>query len=316
MQQFQELEAQDVRAYWADEATDFTPWLADQIKDEDVSQLEDTLGLDLEVVDTEKDVGRYRVDVVAETVDDGRTVVIENQLEKPDHDHLGKSIAYAAGVDADIIVWLSPKFNDEHRDAMEWLNEKSREGIDFFALRIEVWKIGDSEPAVRLNPVEKPSEWKEKAKRSKGELTETQQLQEQFWMGFRDKIESRDTPLRARKPGEVWSEYDNPIGRTGFRIWFKINTVENSMGCELVISDDTDAFQQLNLERTKIESEVGNSLTWEGPTKTRSGKARSKIKIERDAELSQEESWDEYHDWLIEQGELFHEAFYDRIQNL
>jgi len=158
---FQDLEAQDTREYWANEAHDFTPWIASRIGSEDASQLEDTLGLDLDMVDTEKDIGRYRVDVLAETVDDGRTVVIENQLERSDHDHLGKAIAYAAGVDADIIAWLAPKFNDEHRDAMEWLNENSREGVDFFALRIEVWKIGDSEPAVRLNPVEKPSEWRE-----------------------------------------------------------------------------------------------------------------------------------------------------------
>ena len=112
MQTFQELKTQEVRHYWADEARDFTPWLASQIEDEGVSQLEDTLGLDLEVLDTEKDVGRYRVDIVAETVEESRTVVIENQLEQSDHDHLGKSIAYAAGVDADIIVWLAPKFND------------------------------------------------------------------------------------------------------------------------------------------------------------------------------------------------------------
>ena len=315
MQQFRELEAQDVRNHWADEARDFTPWLASQIENEDVSQLEDALGLDLEVVDTEKDVSRYRVDVVAETVDDGRTVVIENQLEQSDHDHLGKSIAYAAGVDADIIVWLSPRFNDEHRDAMQWLNENSREGIDFFALRIEVWKIGDSEPAVRLNPVEKPSEWKEKAKRSEGELTETKRLQEKFWAALRDRIESRETVLRARKPrAQHW--YPNPIGRGGFRLSFTINSVENTAGCELVIRDDADAFHELESQKKEIEDEIGESLVWLEPEETRAGKKRSKIRVGKSADLLQEESWDEYHNWLIERGERFHTAFYDRIQVL
>ena len=315
MQQFRELEAQDVRDHWADEARDFTPWLADEIENEDVSQLEDALGLDLEVVDTEKDVGRYRVDIVAETVDDSRTAVIENQLEKSDHDHLGKSIAYAAGLDADIIVWLAPRFNDEHQDAVQWLNETSREGIDFFALRIEVWKIGDSEPAVRLNPVEEPSEWKEKAKRSKDELSETKKLQEQFWTAFRDAIENRNTPLRARKP-YPYPWYPNPIGKTGFTLSFLANTVENRVGCELVIKDDAEAFQYLESQRDEIEAEVDESLVWIEPSETRAGKERSKIRIERDADLSREESWDEYRDWLIERGERFHEAFYDRVQNL
>lgn len=315
MQQFQELEAQNAREYWQDEARDFTPWLADQIENEGVSKLEDPLGLDLEVVDTEKDVGRYRVDVVAETVGDGRTVVIENQLESSDHDHLGKAIAYAAGVDADIIAWLSPNFNDEHRDAMQWLNENSREGIDFFALRIEVWKIGDSDPAMRLYPVEKPSEWKEKAKRSKGELSETKKLQEQFWTEFRDEIESRDTPLRARTP-QAWGEYSNPIGRTGFVLRFKINTVKNSMSCVLIIRDDAEAFDILESQNEEIESTISDPLIWTEPETTSSGKERAEISIESNANLSQEESWDGYHDWLIEQGELFHEAFYNRIQNL
>ena len=312
MQQFRELESQDVRGYWEDEARDFTPWLADQIENEDVSQLEDALGLDLEVIDTEKDVGRYRVDVVAETVDDSRTIIIENQLEKSDHDHLGKSIAYAAGVDADIITWLAPRFNDEHRDAMEWLNENSREGIDFFALRIEVWKIGDSEPAVRLNPVEKPSEWKEKAKRANGELTEIQQLQEQFWTVFRDKIEDRDTPLSERKPSpRHW--YDNPIGKSGFALSFRVNTVENKISCVLVIKDDIEAFRELELQTEAVESEIGDSLLWNEAEGT---KAHSKIASEREATLSNQNMWDEYHGWLIERGERFHKAFYDRIQNL
>lgn len=315
MQQFRELEAQDAREYWMDEARDFTPWLADEIENEDVSQLEDVLELDLEGVEMEKDVGKFRGDIVAETLNDRRTVVIENQLEQSDHDHLGKSIAYAAGLDADIIVWLAPQFNDEHRDAMQWLNENSREGIDFFALRIEVWKIGDSEPAVRLNPVEKPSEWKGIANQSKDELTETKKLQKRFWTEFRDKIKSRGRPLRPRKP-KPWGEYSNPIGSAGFVLRFKMNTVEGSMGCVLIIRDDAEAFQQLNAKKDEIENMIGAPLMWIEPVESRAGKERSKIKIERDADLLQEESWDEYHDWLIEHGERFHEAFYDRIQNL
>lgn len=82
---------------------------------------------------------------------------------------------YATGVDADIIVWIAPQFNDEHRDAIQWLNDNSREGIDLFAIRLEVWKISESNPAVRFNPVEQPSEWKDRARGAKNELSEREE---------------------------------------------------------------------------------------------------------------------------------------------
>lgn len=95
---------------------------------------------------------------------------------------------------------MSPQFNDEHKDAFHWLNKNSREGIDLFSIRLEVWRIAESPPAVRLNPVEDPSEGKEKTKRSEGEVSETKKLQEEYWTQFRDLITERVTPLRARKP--------------------------------------------------------------------------------------------------------------------
>lgn len=312
--EFQELEAQDVREYWQHEAHEFTPWLADQIQHEETSHLEDVLGLDLEVTEREKSVGRYSVDILAEVVDDGRSVIIENQLGSSDHDHLGKCIAYAAGVDADIIVWLSPKFNDEHKDAFNWLNKNSREGIDLFAVRVEVWKIADSPPAVRFNPVEDPSEWQEKAKRSEGELSETKQLQEQYWTLFRDRITSTDTQLRARKPyPHPW--YNNPIGRAGFMIQFTVNTVDDLLTAQLIIKDDPEAYQKLAQDQDQIEAELGKQPQWRPPEDATQGN-RGKIILYRDGDLTNEESWEEYQDWMIENGERIHEVFSDRIQEL
>lgn len=243
---FRELESQDVREYWDHEAQDFTPWLANQIRSENASHLEDVLGLDLEIIATEKSVGKYSVDILSEVGADDRQVVIENQLNTSDHDHLGKCIAYAAGVDADIIVWVSPSFNDEHKDAFQWLNKNSREGIDLFAIRLEVWKIADSPPAVRLNPAEDPSEWKSKAKRSEGEVSEMKNLEEEYWTQFRDLITERRTPLRPRKP-KPEHYYDNPIGRTGYKLQFKHKSAEKNLYCQLVIEDDTDSYKKLEM---------------------------------------------------------------------
>jgi hypothetical protein len=312
--EFRDLEPQDVREYWEHEAHEFTPWLADSIRDEDASHLEDVLGLDLEVIETEKSVGKYSVDIVAEVIDDGRQIVIENQLKASDHDHLGKCIAYAAGVDADIIVWVSPQFNDEHKDAFQWLNKNSREGVDLFAVRLEVWRIGDSPPAVRLNPIENPSEWKEKAKRSEGELSETKKLQEEYWTQFRDLIGEHDTPLRTRKPKpQHW--YNNPIGRSGFKLQFTVNTVENRLYCQLVIQDDSEVYQELERQKDQIEDEIDESLIWSPPEEAQRESKRAKITLRRPGELTDKDAWDAYHTWMIEQGEQFHDVFYDRIQN-
>jgi hypothetical protein len=315
MPDFASLESQEVREYWEHEAQEFTPWIASEIRAEGVSELEDSLGLDLQIIEEEKSVGRYNVDILAEVVDDNRNVVIENQLNPSDHDHLGKSIAYASGVDADIIVWIAPRFYDEHQDAVQWLNENSREGVDLFAIRLEVWKIGESDPAVRLNPIAEPSEWKEKAKRPEGELTETEQLQEEFWTEFRNRIEDRDTPLSARKPyPQHW--YNNPIGKVGFELSFIFNTRDNELRAQLIIEDDGEAYQQLIEQSQQIESEFGSELTWKAPEETRSGKERSRIIVTKSVDVTDQDQWDEYLDWLIEYGEQFHEVFYDRIQRL
>lgn len=315
MTEFGAFEPQDVRDFWAHEEHQFTPWLVQEIESAQASDLEDVLGLDLGVLAREKSVGKYNVDIHAEVIEDGRSVVIENQLERFDHDHLGKALAYAAGLDADIIVWIAPRFDDEHRDAIQWLNENSREGIDLFAIRLEVWRIGDSQPALRFNPVEEPSEWKTRVQRKTGDLSETKQLQEAFWTEFRDRIETRKTPLHPRKPKPEY-RYANPVGVGWAHLAFGILVDEDRMYVSLTISDDEKAFWQLHESRISIEEELGQELVWEEPQETPAGRWRSQIMVYQDADLSEYEMWDGYHDWLLEIGERFLEVFPDRLNDL
>lgn len=313
--EFEALEPQEARDYWAHEAQDFTPWLADQLDADGTSQLEDVLELDLDVLEREKRVGKYSIDLYAEIPEDNRKVVIENQLSDSDHDHLGKTIAYAAGVDADIIVWIAPKFNDEHRDAFQWLNNQSREGVDLFALRLEVWRIGDSKPAVRLNPVVEPSEWKETLKESTEELTETKRLQKEFWTAFRDRIDTPRSPLSPRKPkAQHW--YNNPVGKTGFTLKFKVSTKKNRAEVGLLIRDDEDAYYELERDRAAIEAAFDSDIEWQEPWETSAGKYRSQIICTRSMDLQNRERWDEYLDWLVTHGEKFREEFGPRVAEL
>ena len=115
------LEPVDLRAVWPNEASDFTPWLA-----ENLEELSKALGIDLELIQREAPVGSFSLDIHARDVNQNRTVVIENQLEPTNHDHLGKVLTYAAGHNADVMVWIVKEFRDEHRQALDWLNQRTR----------------------------------------------------------------------------------------------------------------------------------------------------------------------------------------------
>ncbi|AHG05028.1 hypothetical protein HALDL1_16550 [Halobacterium sp. DL1] len=313
MPEFTNLSREPVREYWADEARKFTPWLADQIESEDPSEVEDVIQLDLSLRGTEQSVGRYNLDILAEA-EDGRTVVIENQLEPSDHDHLGKCLAYASGVDADIVVWISPRFNDEHSDAFQWLNDHTQEGIDLFALRLEVWRIGDSDPAVRFTAVEEPSEWKAQAQRST-ELTDTKKRYLEFWTGFRDVIQESDTPLSARKPfPENW--YNNPIGRSGMKLQFKVSVQNGMAAAQFVIDDNPDAFEALQDEAAAIDAQIQGDVEWHSVEDSPDRSNRSRVTVTRDIDLEDEEKWPEYYDWLLHRGTELHDVFSDRVRDL
>lgn len=313
---FAELKGKDVRSYWKDEAKDFTPWLAKKIRSDDTSALEDEIDIDLESVKTEKSVGKYSLDILAQSMEGEKQVVIENQLNPSDHDHLGKTIAYASGIDADVIIWISPKFNDEHKDAVKWLNKNSREGIDFFAIRLEIWQIEDSCPAVRFNSVVEPSEWVKKAKRSDKELTENEKMREEFWTQLRDKIEERNTNLRARKP-QTNNWYKNPIGKSNMHLSFNFYTNKNQIACSLVIRDNAEAYEMLKDEKDEIEQEIEKELIWVPPSDTDTDRDRAKIRaIKGVKDLEDRGEWDNYLEWLINMGEKFYDSFYERLQQI
>jgi len=163
----------DVREVWKDEAGGFTPWL---VKEDNLALLADTVGIELELEATEKDVGPFRADILCKDTVDGHWVLIENQLEKTDHTHLGQLLTYAAGLKAVTIVWIAKHFTEEHRAALDWLNEITDDRFNFFGLEIELWKIGESPTAPKFNMACKPNEWT-KATPPVGEITETVTLQ-------------------------------------------------------------------------------------------------------------------------------------------
>ena len=150
------LERVDLGTVWKNEAIGFTPWLA---REEILQILGDTLGLDLQMEAREKPVGRFRADIICKVIGIDSWMLIENQLGRTDHLHLGQLLTYAAGLQAVTIVWLAAQITDEHRAALDWLNQITHEDFRFFGLEIELWSIGDSLGAPKFNIVSMPNDW-------------------------------------------------------------------------------------------------------------------------------------------------------------
>ena len=171
-----------LREFWSGEASDFTPWLADE---ENISLLGETIRVELEVEAQERNVGPFRADILCKDTATDDWVLIENQLERTDHTHLGQLLTYAAGLEAVTVVWIAERFTDEHRAALDWLNEITAEGFSFFGLEIELWRIGDSPMAPKFNVVSHPNDWTKTVSRISRaeELTPTDQLYLEYWTG-------------------------------------------------------------------------------------------------------------------------------------
>ena len=150
------LEQVDLGTAWIDEAQDFTPWLA---MEPNLAILGKTIGIDLELVGQEHNVGLFRADIFCKNTADNSWVLIENQLRRTDHGHLGQLLTYAAGLQAVTIIWVAARFTEEHRAALDWLNGITREEFRFFGVEIELWQIGSSPPAPKFNVVAKPNDW-------------------------------------------------------------------------------------------------------------------------------------------------------------
>ncbi len=157
------LERVDLRKAWVSEPADFTPWLA---REENLAFLGEALGMSLVLEATEKSVGPFAADILCREPQTEQWVLIENQLEQTDHTHLGQIITYAAGLNAVTVIWVAATFVEEHRAALDWLNEVTAEGTNFFGVDVELWRIGDSAVAPKFNIASKPNAWSKRVTKS------------------------------------------------------------------------------------------------------------------------------------------------------
>ncbi len=297
-------EIKDLRKIWKHEALDFTPWLSE---DDNLKQLADAVGLEITLEETESSVGDFSVDIYALETNTGRKIIIENQLEDTNHDHLGKLITYASGKSADIVIWVVKRAREEHRSAIEWLNNHTDDKIAFFLVEIKLYQIGDSDIAVKFEVVEKPNDW---TKEIKKQTSSSPILQERldYWIAFNEYAFDNTAfakEFNKRKAStDHWMNFS--VGSSVCCISVSQVRKYSNLIVEWYISDDKDLYKMLYTHKDEIEQEIGLALEWwELPEK----KASRIIAFYHDADFDNRDEWNNQFLWVIDTAIKMKRAF-------
>lgn len=298
------LKKLDLRSYWQHEAFNFTKWLAEP---ENLGELSDEIGIGIEGVQTEANIGRFHVDILAQEENTGRTIIIENQLEQTDHAHLGQLITYAAGKKAEYIIWIVREVREEHTQAIDWLNEHTDDEINFFLVRVELWQIGESLPAPKFTILCRPNDWAKSVRGGTlpGDLSDTKTMQLDFWQQLREYAAEVKSELKLRSPRpQHW--YDISIGRADCHLALIANTVDRQVGCECYIPNDKELFQRFLKNKDAIEKEllVTEPLQWQELPE----KKASRIRVLHPIDFNKQDRKEAF-DWLIKTATKFKKVF-------
>ena len=314
-QELATIERVDIRAVWSNEAIDFTPWLA-----ENLSILGEALGLDLQLESQEAPVGGYSLDILARDVGNGHLVVIENQLGPTDHTHLGQLLTYAAGFDANVVVWIAKEFRDEHREALDLLNHRTDEETGFFGVEVELWKIDESRPAVNFKLVSTPNEWRKQTVstgRTRGGVSERSEKYREFFQGLLYTLREEHRFTNARK-GQPQNFYFFSSGVSGFSYGANFNA-DGRVRVELYIDFGEQERNKRIFDRFEeqkdpmFESTLGEELVWERLENRRA----SRIAILRQGSIDDDdETLKGIQDWMVKKLLTFERLFGPRLAEL
>jgi len=307
------LEMLNVREVWADEARNFTPWLLDN-----AGYLSEVLGIEIELEERERAIGSFSLDLFGRDLTNEAPLIVENQLEETDHRHLGQLLTYAAGTDATTVLWVASKFRDEHRQALEYLNNMSGETARFFGIEIQVAVIGDSDPAPIFNVVVQPSDWRAQVagQRPSSGLTELQIAYRSFWTQYLETIhETHPGATNMKAPQRSnWMNLFFPRSGTVISAGFAAGA---RLYCDFYIdlrdaSRNTAVFEALKARRAEIEAELGTKVEWDEMVNRRA----CKIRVERDGSVSQPDDWSVYISWLMKWHVEFRRVFGKEVNAL
>lgn len=267
---------------------------------------------------TEKNVGPFRADIVAKDIQTNQFVLVENQLNKTDHLHLGQLVTYGAGLQAATLVWIAEEFTEEHRAALDWLNAHTEETVRFFGIVVQLWRIGNSLVAPKFTVSSQPNDWSRSvstAARKVGfeDLSETRQLQLQYWTALREYLMEHSKVVRPQKPqAHNWTDFR--LGRSGFHLSASFNSREQHMTVALNISGPHAKEHYFELYKVKqiIQTEVGVDLEWRELPENKWSWVVSSFS----ADPSDKLDWDVQHAKFHNLLEAFYRVFVPRIRNM
>jgi hypothetical protein len=250
----------DLREIWKHEALNFTSWLA-----ENVDVLKEQLGVDLTVVEKEKSVGPFSVDILAKD-GAGRLVIIENQLERTDHDHLGKVLTYLSNLDAKVAIWISSDPRPEHVTAVDFLNENMPSDTQFFLVKLQAFRIGDSDAAPLFTVEAGPSEGRTAGGEIKKEFAEKDKRRYEFFEQLLERCKSKTSLFSNVSPVGYQGWLNTGAGKAG--LMWSLVAMNKSARAELFFCAPTQETNKKRFEvmlehKEDIEKRFGEPLTWD-----------------------------------------------------
>ena len=304
------LEPVDLETAWDNEPAGFTPWLAEP---ENLRLLGDAVGCELELEALEMPVGSFRADIVCRDAGTGTRVLIENQLDRSDHGHLGQTFTYAAGLDAADVVWLAQRFTDEHRRALDWLNRIAGGAVRFFGLEIELWRIDGSRAAPRFNVVCGPSD--DALSRGAARFPREESGHRGYWSGVLERLDSADGPVSGKRQPPDKRRMVFRGGRKGFDIVVTAPRWKSRLGVQLYIrgNDARRRFALLEAQKAEIERELGYALTWDERPRERACIVSLYL---HGADPDNEADWPRQHDWIASHVNDIYRVFAWRVKTM
>ena len=316
MSKLDRLQPVELREIWPNEAADFTPWLAEE---ENLILLGETLGMELEFEGQEINAGDFRADILCRNTEDDSRVLIENQLGRTNHKHLGQILTYSAGLNIHTVIWIARKFRAEHRAALDRLNKITDEHFRYFGIEIKVWQIGNSACAPQFEIVSKPNDWnrtvsRETQRAESKDFSEARLQRKKFWAQFRDYMIQKSSQLQIRERKSTRALYFH-IGRRGFMlgVWQRVKRKDIGVSIYITGQNSKAYFDLLKEQRQEIDKKLGGQLVWWEDPK---GKG-SRVYLKKDSmNLTDETDWHDQHEWLASKLELFDKVFRPRIKVL
>jgi hypothetical protein len=304
------LKTLPVREAFKHEAHNFTQWL-----ELNIDALCERLGFQLRVIQREKSVGSFNVDLFCED-ETGNYVIVENQLERSDHDHLGKLLTYLVNLDARAAIWITPDVRSEHQRVIDWLNKSTSADFSFYLVKVEAIRIGDSPVAPLFTILAAPDEQTREIAEEKSDLAERHYRCRDFWAGLINRAKLKEPLLASRKPTtDSW--FRMPSGKGG--ISFDFNIYKSSASIDIYIDVDDQnknklIFDQLYSQKDMIEHEFGRAVDWERLDHRRA--SRISCVYNNVGNLLDQSSWSQLQELLLDSMVKFRQVMLPRINSL